>query len=310
MNGFQVLKPGVLSLIQDNGRLRQQHLGLSNGGPVDAFAFHWANKLLNNNASATAIEVSVGGLELIARVRTSLCVCGANMGFSINGNKQPLWQTHNVNSGDHIKLAYSNSGLRCYLAVSNGFTVKPQFGSTATVVREHIGGIDGQALTRGSWLPCNGLVQAQTHGINPTLIPNYDEQLSLRLVPGYQYKEFSPTTLDALFNTEFRINERSDRMAYQLEGAQLTAPANGITSEGNCLGAVQIPPDGKPFILLNDRQTIGGYAKPGAILSLDCAKLSQRSPGTLLRFKETSLTEAKNLLIEHRKSLSGEDCTK
>lgn len=299
MNGFSVLKPGVLSLLQDNGRIGQQHLGLSNGGPADPLAFSWANRLLNNSDSATVVEVSVGGLELQARVRTVFCVCGADMPLTLNNEARALWQSHVVHPGDVIKLGYAKHGLRAYLAVSGGFAVKPQFGSTATVVREQVGGIDGFALNTGSWLPCATSDSNRLYRTADIALPDYSGDLTVHLVPGYQYAEFSKTAIQLLLHSKFTVGDRSDRMAYQLNGPQIDAPKEGIASEGNCLGAVQIPPDGQPYVLLNDRQTIGGYPKPGSILSTDCAQLAQRRPGSIVRFRMISVGNAQRLLLEH-----------
>lgn len=299
MNGFAVLRPGVLSLLQDHGRFGQQHLGLSNGGPSDPVAHHWANALLQNPRQATTIEISAGGLVLQSRVRTEIAVCGADMPLTINGKPLALWQGHTVHVGDMIKLGYAQTGMRSYLAVREGFSIPAQFASTATVVRERIGGIDGQALHAGSWLPCNAHDTSLLLRASAEAIPHYTRSLTLRLVPGYQYAAFSKAALRQLLEGHFEVSARSDRMAYQLSGPAISAPQNGIVSEGNCLGAVQVPPDGTPYILLNDRQTIGGYPKLGAILSADCAQLAQCQAGSQIRFQLIDIDKAQHLLLDH-----------
>ena len=158
--GLLVKHPGMLSLIQDAGRFGAFNLGLTTGGPIDREAFHWANRLCGNELCVSSLEVSIGGLELVAQVDTQIAVTGANMPFTVNDQKKPLWQSYHVKAGDIIKLGYASDGNRCYLAVQGGFDIEPSFGSSATVCRERLGGLSGEKLAVGDILPCNEVTKS------------------------------------------------------------------------------------------------------------------------------------------------------
>ncbi len=151
---MRVAQSGVLSLLQDSGRYGQHRLGLSNGGPMDREAFHYCNRLLQNSPASTAIEISVGGLQLESLVDTYICLTGAPMPLSINGQEKSLWAVQRVYAGDIIQIGFARSGCRSYFGVADGFTIETSFGSTATVVRENIGGLRGHSLQVGDQLPC------------------------------------------------------------------------------------------------------------------------------------------------------------
>ncbi len=293
--GLLVERPGMLSLIQDAGRFGGFNIGLTNGGPVDLLAFHWANRLCSNSLNATAIEISIGGLTLTAQVDTTLAVTGANMPLTINGEVKALWRSYHVKAGDVIALGFANQGVRCYLAVAGGFSITPSFGSTATVCREGIGGLDGGKLLAGDVLACASTSAKQTLILIDELIPKYSDEIILHTIPSYQQKHFSSRQQRLFFSNEYTVSKSFDRMGYRLNGQAIACNIEGILSEGICHGAVQIPADGQPIVLLNDRQTIGGYPKIGAVCSIDTAKLGQLNQGGKVRFEPISMEQAHNL---------------
>ncbi|MEZ5572644.1 MAG: biotin-dependent carboxyltransferase family protein [Halioglobus sp.] len=279
-----VLHAGVLSLLQDSGRHGQHRLGMTTGGPLDGEAFHYCNRLLQNNAGSTVVEISVGGLQLVSHVDTYLCVTGADMPLSINGQQRALWEVHRIESGDIIQVGYATSGCRAYLGVADGFAIVPSFGSSATVMREHIGGLRGDRLLSGDELPCAAAPVRKRLYLPKKDQPRYQQTTTVRVIPGYQQHLFKRTEQRRFFGSTYRVSERCDRMGYQLEGAVIRCDVDGILSEGICFGAIQIPANGQPIVLLNDRQTIGGYPKIGAALSLDVARMSQLVPGNTVHF--------------------------
>lgn len=291
-----MLKPGMLSLLQDQGRFGHSALGLTSGGPADAASAAWANRLLQNDANATLLECSVGGLQLQAWCHSFIAVTGATLTLSINGNAAMLWTVHKVQPGDVISLGMVSQGLRAYLAVAGGFTVTPQFGSTSTVLREGIGGLHGTALQSGDILPAAYVPTLRRFQLPSALWPQFNRSLTLRLVEGYQAGQFSADERQHLYRHSYQVSARADRMGYQLRGAAIRFAQQPLLSEGICYGAVQIPPDGQPIVLLNDRQTLGGYPKIGAVLSLDCALLAQAGAGTQVYFTPISLQQAHKAL--------------
>nr|HPQ96624.1 allophanate hydrolase [Thiolinea sp.] len=178
---LNVVQPGMLTLLTDAGRLGQHRIGLTTGGPMDRQAFLWANRLCGNDLNATALEVSIGGLVLEAGVDTTLAVTGADLPLSINRRSAERWRTHQIRAGDRIELGFARRGLRACLAVAGGFAVPPCFGSTATVVREGIGGLDGQgsALKAGDQLPCQAHPQHPQWQLPEAARPEYGQAVTV-----------------------------------------------------------------------------------------------------------------------------------
>lgn len=293
--GFLIKQSGVLSLIQDQGRYGAFNIGLTNGGPMDLHAFHWANRLCENPLDTSAIEVSVGGLTLVAQLDTTIAVTGATMPLTINGQIKDLWRSHSIKAGDEVALGFANQGVRSYLAVADGFTVTSSFGSTATVCREGIGGLTGDKLQVNDILPCLSRTRKHNLVLNEKLWPEYNDEVILHTIPSYQQHYFSPYQQRLFFSSEYQVSKHFDRMGYRLTGKKIACDIDGVLSEGICYGAVQIPADGQPIVLMNDRQTIGGYPKIGAVSSIDAAKLGQLAQGGKVRFEPISMEQAHNL---------------
>ena len=291
-----VAQPGILSLLQDSGRWGHHRLGLSNGGPVDREAFNYCNRLLQNSAGTTAVEVSVGGLQLESKVETFICLTGANMPLSINGEDRAAWEVHKVIAGDTISLGFAQSGCRSYLGVADGFTIVPALGSTATVVRENIGGLNGDKLRAGDQLPCPVIATRTRYYLEDRFRPRYQKTMTVRVIPGYQQHHFSRAEQRRFFGSTYTVSERCDRMGYRLEGPSISCNIDGLVSEGICFGAIQLPPDGQPIVLLNDRQTIGGYPKIGSALSIDVSRMSQLVAGNTVHFAPISHHTARRAL--------------
>ncbi len=295
MSGLKVNQPGLLSLIQDLGRFGAHNLGLTHGGPLDRLAYDCANRLLGNDKNASCLEISFGGLVLESEVDTAFTITGAELPCSVNDSSIAQWQTHSIKEGDKLELGYTVSGTRAYLSVAGGFDIPHSFGSSSTVVREKIGGIHGDKLQSGDHLACKALPHSTHQMLVEQHRPQYGNSALLRVVPGYQQHNFDSTQHWRFFNSEYRVTERSDRMGFRLEGASIKSDMVGMLSEGICHGAVQIPADGQPIVLMNDRQTIGGYPKIGSVIPIDTARLAQLAPGSIVHFEAISLEHAHNL---------------
>jgi len=295
MSGFTVNQPGLLSLLHDRGRYGVHNLGLTTGGPLDSLAFDWANRLLGNDINATCLEISFGGLSLEAETETSFVITGAQAPCKLNGQSIPLWQTQDIQRGDKLEIGFTSAGTRCYLAVRGGFDIAPSFGSSSTVLREKIGGINGDKLQAGDHLPCSGNKLLAHCRLAEKDQPVYGDSARLRVVLGYQQAAFGPLQRWRFFSSEYRLSERCDRMGFRLEGETVHSDMVSMLSEGICHGAIQIPADGQPIVLMNDRQTIGGYPKIGAVIRMDTARLAQLSPGSRVNFEEISIEQAHNL---------------
>ena len=295
MSGFTVKQPGLLSLLHDRGRYGAHKLGLTTGGPLDFVAFDWANRLLGNDANATCLEVSFGGLTVVSDVDTGIAITGATAPCRLNGEPLEQWQSHSIKRGDELEIGFATQGTRAYLAVRGGFNIEPSFGSSSTVPREKIGGLNGDKLQAGDQLPCMASPLLQAQRVPQSERPEYGTEATLRVVPGYQQAAFSAVQQWRFFNSEYRLTDRCDRMGFRLEGENVHSDIVGMLSEGICHGAIQVPADGQPIVLMNDRQTIGGYPKIGAVIPLDTSRLAQLAPGSGVRFEDIGIEQAHNI---------------
>ncbi len=304
MSYFLVKQPGLLTLIQDQGRYGAHNLGLTNGGPLDPLAFDWANRLLGNDINDTCLEVSFGGLTLESQVDSSIAITGAELSCKINGKVIEQWRSHVIHKNDLLEFGYVTAGVRAYLAVSGGFQIAPSFGSSATVVREKVGGLNGDKLQAGDELPCAATSTTGVLSVAEADRPQYGiqngTQAVLRVVLGYQHQAFEPLERLKFFSFDYKVTDRSDRMGFRLEGEPVHTDMVGMLSEGICHGAIQIPADGQPIVLMNDRQTIGGYPKIGSMIPIDTARLAQLKTGSSIKFEEISLEDAHNIHTLHQ----------
>jgi len=291
-----VLKSGVQAVLQDAGRLGYHRLGLTEGGPLDFEAFHFCNRLLSNQPGATAIEISVGGAMFEVTAPTFVCLTGAEAEIHINDLPVAQWETLPVYAGDIITIGHARRGCRLYLGTAEGFSVEPSFGSTATVPREGIGGLDGSPLKVGDSVPFTTVEQRPLLRLPEQHRPKYSRSLTVRVIPCYQQHRFSRSEQRRFFGGPYEVSDRIDRMGYQLRGATITCSQSELLSEGITRGAIQITGEGQPIVLLNDRQTIGGYPKIGTALSLDIARLSQLTPGAKVYFTPISHHTARRAL--------------
>ena len=285
---FKVIKSSFLSTVQDYGRLTHGEHGMSQSGAMDEHAYAWANHLLNNHFNKAAIEITFGGLQLEAQADTFIAVTGADLDFRINDKSAQMWHGLQIHKGDVLSWGNPKSGVRAYLAVKGGFDAPVLFDSRSVNLRENI----GDKLAQGDELSCRSFDTATYRFIPPKYIPNYNQDITLRLLPTYQFNEFSVNQRDLFFNQNYTITNANDRTGCRLSGAPISIKKEQMISEGISYGCVEISTDGLPIILLKDAPSIGGYPKIGTVFSLDLAKLAQRQPSTKLRFELMSMHEA------------------
>ncbi len=304
MSYFRVIDGGILSLIEDFGRFGLCDKGITNSGVMDEYAYIMANKLLQNTQNTNCIEITLGGLKLQASDSCKISITGADCSCKINSKEARNWRTHNLNKGDIVEFGYAKSGMRIYLAVKGGFKVPDVLGSASVTIKEKLGGLDGDKLKKGDILHFSNLQFFENNtALKENLIPQYKKSLDLRIVLGYQVDFFEKEDIDKFFSAIYTISSQNNRMGYRLEGEAIECKVDGIVSEGICFGAVQIPKDGQPIVLLKDRQTIGGYPKIGSVLPIDCFKLSQLRAGDSVTFKPIEIKRAEKKMELFNSSL-------
>jgi biotin-dependent carboxylase-like uncharacterized protein len=284
MNGLLVERSTPLIQLQDRGRFGIRHLGVTQGGALDWVSMSWANWLVGNALDAAVVEITLGGLSLLVEHDGCLALAGADLDARLNGEPVQPWRSFHVQQGQRLVFGQPQQGARAYLAVSGGFNAPLVLGSRATTAREELGGLqgEGQPLAAGDRLTWNGGTPLLRH-MSPEQIPNLTSQQPLQLLLGAQIADFSGQSLFDLFNSPWQIDPRADRMGVRLNGPALEYQGQPMISEGIPLGAIQVPPDGQPIVLLNDRQTIGGYPRVGALMPESVARLGQLLPGAVIR---------------------------
>lgn len=276
-----------LCLLQDAGRFGVRHLGVTQGGALDWRSMSWANWLLGNELDVPVVEITLGGFSVVAEADCVLALAGADLGAQVDGEALAPWRSFRLNKGQRLQFTQPLLGARAYLAAPGGFDAPTVLGSRATVVREELGGLDGmgRALAKGSPLSYSGNDLVLLRELPLDDRPDFNVDSPLDVVLGAQIGAFSGQSLFDAFNSAWTLDSRADRMGIRLLGTVLEYQGKPMISEGIPLGAVQVPPDGQPIVLLNDRQTIGGYPRLGAMTPLALARLAQCLPGAVVRLR-------------------------
>jgi antagonist of KipI len=301
---IEILEPGPHTTVQDRGRYGELSRGIPPSGPMDAYAYTLANRLVGNDDGAAALECTLAGPRLRVRARCAMAVTGADMPLVVNGAQRPGWRTHALEPGDLVKLGYARKGVRSYIAFCGGIDVPAVLGSRSTYVRGRLGGIEGRPLRSGDRLALFPARVPASKCVAAHAIPDYGAEPEIRVVPGPQAERFSDEAIGVFFASPYEMLPQSDRMGARLTGPRLAhTHGHDIISDPIALGSVQVPGDGQPIVLMVDRQSTGGYTKIGTVCSFDIGRVAQMRPGRTLRFTQVSVTEAHRLLRTARARL-------
>jgi antagonist of KipI len=305
---LEVVDISGLATIQDSGRTGWRKFGVPSSGPMDMFAFHAANKLAGNASNCAAIEIGLGDITLRAKRDCVVAVAGVGYGLSIYVWDFPLWSSYYVRAGWTIRLNKLDSGMWAYLAISGGVQTQPILDSVSTNLRGHFGGLDGRQLQVGDVLrsgtPSPNELAART--LPESARPIYSDNPVVDFIMGPQEKYFTAESTATFMSQTYSVSQTSDRMGYRLEGAALKHRSKAeLISEGMTMGAVQVPSNGQPIVMMADSPTTGGYPKIGAVVSADLPLLAQCVPDrSKIRFRETTITKAQK---KYRELMSGLD---
>lgn len=305
MEVFEVVQPGLLTTVQDKGRHGYQQYGVPVSGAMDSYALMVANLLVGNGEGDACLEITVLGPRLRILGDTVVSITGADLSPVVNNNPLPMWEAVKVCSGDTISFGHPERGCRSYLAVAGGIDVPEVMGSRSTYVKSRLGGLEGRPLRSGDRLRAGetrGEISAKK--LPPQYIPEYQAENELRVILGPQDDYFTEKGIQTFLHSEYMISIQADRMGCRLEGPPIEHKAGAdIISDGVLQGAVQVPGDGLPIILLADRQTTGGYVKIAIVSTVDLPKLAQAEPGDRVRFLQVTEEEAYQLLREYDQTI-------
>ena len=304
---FEVLRSGINTTFQDKGRFYMQHLGVTPGGCMDLESYLIANALVKNSLDEGVLEFAYQGplLKLI-KGRTKIAITGNVLFQIIKSDHQTTRgecnRTYIIEEGDQIDILSTKQSAYGYMSLEGGFDIKPFCKSVSILSRAKIGPNQGRKIK------INDKINIKTNNKN---IKNFSTALqkknknTIRVLKGPQFDYFSKNSQKDFFSKEYKISNLTDRMGMRLEGSVIENIINtNIRSEGITKGAIQVPADGQPIILLTDYPTIGGYPKIANVTSADYNLLIQKTPGEKIFFKLIELNEAEQLYKEHVNNIS------
>jgi antagonist of KipI len=298
---FEVLDPGALTTVQDLGRFGYSRFGVPPSGALDPLSMRIANLLAGNDEGDACLETTARGLKLKALRDAAIAITGGDLSPTLNGKPLEMWRSHFVGAGDVLAFTRLRRGCRAYLAITGGIAVPEIMGSKSTCLSGKFGGLKGRAIRRADKL------SAGPAALDPgrlglafpkEWVPVFESEVRLRVIPGPQYDHFTGTGGKVFFSSLYRVSPRLDRVGIRLEGPPIERRPeveDSIISEGLLPGAVQVPGDGMPIIILTELVT-GGYAKIAGVVSVDLPKVGQAKPGDRVGFESISIEEAHVLL--------------
>ncbi|KIP22642.1 Allophanate hydrolase subunit 2 [Anoxybacillus ayderensis] len=324
---IRVIRSGLLTMVQDLGRFGFQKDGVTVGGAMDQFAHRIANILVRNEESEGTLEMTFIGPTLAFEEDALVAICGGEFEASIDGQEVPLWRPVFVKQGSILTIGHCRAGCRAYLAVSGGFHIPKIMNSQSTYLLARIGGFQGRALQKDDVL----LLRESRRNFEllrlhkkKTSLPFitmswgisfqfrayfYKSPKTIRVIQGAQFAHFTTQSQKRFFTQPYKVTSQSNRMGYRLEGPLLQRKHSvEMVSGAVTFGTIQVPNEGKPIILMADRQTTGGYPKIAQVIAVDLPILAQTKPGEQIVFHDISFEEAQRLYIQHE--LSMKQCEK
>ena len=296
-DGMRVINAGMLTTVQDLGRVGYRAAGVPLSGAMDAVALRLANLLVGNAEDAAGLEFTLIGPEIEFRTDTLIALTGAKFPGC------PAARVVRVVAGQRIKFGAATKGCRGYLAIAGGVSVPPVLGSRSTFARAALGGIEGRALRAGDSVPINAVQRsvADHWWLDERFFPSYSSAPTVRVVAGAHGMAYG----DEWLNSEYSVTPQSDRMGLRLNGPALARGGGGdLRSSAVTPGTIQLPPDGQPIVLMADAQTIGGYPQLAHAIDVDLPLLAQLRPGDRVRFQRVPLAEAHQLMSAREHTLA------
>ncbi|WP_019120651.1 biotin-dependent carboxyltransferase family protein [Brevibacillus massiliensis] len=303
---IKVIKPGLQTTVQDNGRIGLYEIGMPPSGAMDKYAFTVANLLVGNHPNAAVLEITYLGPELLFERGMRISLTGGQIPPKINGVSVPMWETLEVKAGDVLSFDFVQMGARTYLAVEGGIDVPLVMNSRSTYTLIGIGGFEGRALAAGDEVPIGEMkvkdVKAGTR-ISPELIPVYSKSHEIRVVVGLCSYRLTEESLQTFLEIEWTVTPEANRIGYRHKGERLrfvereqpfgagSNPSN-VTDLGYPIGSIQVPDGVEPIVLLHDAVTGGGYATIATVISSDLNRMAQIKTNEKVHFVAVTLEQA------------------
>lgn len=302
---FLVLKSGLFTTVQDFGRFGCLRYGVPVSGAMDQFSLVAANLLVGNKPSDACLEMTLINPELQALSETQIAITGAACSPRINDEIVPMWRTLEAKKGDVVSFGSMQNGCRAYLSARGGINVPLVLGSRSTYVRGGFGGFDGRPLRNGDVIESFSAQPLSVEFSMPKeLVPQFADEVVARAVLGPQADMFTDAGAKTFLSGPFKVTSEADRMGYRLDGPLIEHRGSAdIVSDALLPGAVQVPKNGRPILVMRDAQTTGGYPKIAVVISSDLSVLAQAKPGCSIKFSKVPLSEAQERSREFLKLL-------
>ena len=296
---FEVLRAGVNTTIQDEGRNHLYHVGIAVSGAIDQRNYTLSNKLVENQLNEAVIEFAYQGpLLKLKNGKINFAISGDILFKIIRKDLEvedgECYKSYILDEEDQIDILSTKNSAYGYLAVNGGFHLEKTWGSYSTNTKANIGPNEGKKYSLNDKI---FIKKSDTKNLIKRKINyNYSPDNIIRIIKGTNFDYFSKDAINKFFKEDFLITNLVDRMGIRLEGPKLENIVNtNIKSEGLVKGVIQVPADGNPIIMLSDHGTVGGYPKIGVVIAADLDLIGQLTPGTKINFKEVSLEEAQNI---------------
>jgi antagonist of KipI len=304
----KILDPGLMTTVQDLGRVGYQKDGITSSGAMDPLALRIANALVGNAANEAGLEATLKGPTIEFRHNAVISICGADLSPEIADVRLPNWRAILVMEGAVLRFGEAEWGCRAYLGVAGGIDVPEVMNSKSTYLRAAVGGFEGRSLRAGDNLAVGSVrtrapsaarfgplpfVLAEQSVLSADALGLYELNQPVRVVRGPHIDMFDERERNVFLEESFEVSTSSDRMGYRLAGPRLdSSEREELVSSAVLAGTVQVPPSGEPIVLMADRQTTGGYPVIGIVASADLPRVAQMRPGDGVRFAEVSLQRA------------------
>jgi antagonist of KipI len=299
-----VVKPGMLTTVQDLGRQGYQSLGVPVAGPMDWYSHRLANQRVGNHRMAAALEVTLIGPELVAEGDIRVALAGADFELTVDGTGIDAREPFVVRSGSRLRFGERRTGTRASLAARGGFDVPATLGSRATHLVSAMGPF-GRALRAGDRLPVSNPSE-ESAARQGRALPLPDRGARIRVVPAVHRDRFTDDAWRTLTSARFIVTPQSNRMGYRLDGPPLAHSRGAdMLSEAMPIGALQVPSSGQPILLMADRQTTGGYPTIANVITADLPIAGQLAPGDWIEFEPCSLDDALAALRAREAAITG-----
>jgi len=297
MNSFEIIRAGINTTFQDEGRNNLYHIGIPFSGAMDKRNYLLANSLVGNKINKPVIEFAYQGPLIKYKGDKISFVITGDVIFKIIKKENEIegncYENYNIEEGDQIDIISTNKSVYGYLAISGEFELKFQWGSCSINTKANIGSNNGKKLQDKQKI---NIFDVNSKQVKKKLNYINTRIERIRVIKGTNFDYFSDEGKKIFFDKEFIVSKLSDRMGVRLEGPKIENVVDtNIRSEGLIKGVIQIPADGNPIIMLSDHGTIGGYPKIGVVISADYDKLVQLAPGSKIKFQEIQLSNAETL---------------